>query len=228
MYYISKVDSEPVLRLYVPLQLRQEVINEYHNKDHVGVDKTYDTIKSKYFWPRLYKELSEYINNYVTCQQRSSFNSKPLLQETDVPPFPFAKLAVDLSGPYPTSLSGNRYIISFIDIYSGYAECFPVPDKSAANIVQLLLDEIIPRYSCPLTLLSDNGSENCNEMVRETLKEMNINHITTSFYSPSSNGKCERSHRIMLDIPSKKIEDNPFTWDVYLNQTLAAIRFSKN
>jgi len=65
-------------------------------------------------------------------------------------------------------------------------------------------------------------------MVRETLKEMNINHITTSFYSPSSNDKCERSHRFMLDILSKNIKDNPSTWDVYLNQTLAAIRFSKN
>ena len=59
LYYISKADSEPVLRLYVPLQLRQEVVNEYHNKDHLGVDKTYDAIKSKYFWPRLYKELHE-------------------------------------------------------------------------------------------------------------------------------------------------------------------------
>ena len=55
LYYISKADSEPVLRLYVPLQLRQEVVNEYHNKDHLGVNKTYDAIK--YFWPRLHKEL---------------------------------------------------------------------------------------------------------------------------------------------------------------------------
>lgn len=91
--------------------------------------------------------LGEYINNYVTCQQRNSFNSKPLLQETDVPPFPIAKIAVDLSVPYSTSLSANRYIISFIDIYSDYPECVPVPDKSAANIVHLLLDEIIPRHS---------------------------------------------------------------------------------
>lgn len=203
LYFISKTDSEPVLRLYVPLQLREEVVKQYHDVDHLGVDKTYDAIKIKYFWPNLYKELHEYINSCITCQQRSSYNAKPLLQETDIPPFPFAKVAEDLSGPYPTSLSGNKYIISFVDIYSGYPECFPVPDKSAANIVQLLIDEIIPRHSCPLTLLSDNGSENCNNMVRETLKEMKINHVTTSFYFPGSNGKVERLHRFMHDILAK-------------------------
>ncbi|CAC5399405.1 unnamed protein product [Mytilus coruscus] len=219
LYFISKADSEPVLRLYVPLQLREEVVKQYHDVDHLGVDKTYDAIKIKYFWPNLYKELHEYVNSCIICQQRSSYNAKPLLQETDIPPFPFAKVAVDLSGPYPTSLSGNKYIISFVDIYSGYPECFPVPDKSAANIVQLLMDEIIPRHSCPLTLLSDNGSENCNNMVRETLKEMKINHVTTSFYSPGSNGKVERLHRFMHDILAKKIKDDPSTWDVYLNQT---------
>ncbi|CAC5412414.1 unnamed protein product [Mytilus coruscus] len=143
-----------------------------------------------------------------------------------MPPFPFAKVAVDLSGPYPTSFSGNKYIISFIDIYSGYPEGFPVPDKSAANIVQLLMDEIIPRHSCPLTLLSDNGSENCNNMVGET--EMKINHVTTSFYSPGSNGKVERLNRFMHDILAKKIKDDPSTWDVYLNKTLAAIMCNKN
>ncbi|CAC5410706.1 unnamed protein product [Mytilus coruscus] len=50
---------------------------------------------------------------------------------------------MDLSDLIP-SLSG-KYIISFIDIYKGSPEGFPVPDKSAANIVQLLIDEIIPR-----------------------------------------------------------------------------------
>jgi len=59
LYYISKSDTEPVLRLYIPLQLRQEVISNYHDKDHLDVDKTYDLIKIKYFWPCLYKQLHE-------------------------------------------------------------------------------------------------------------------------------------------------------------------------
>ncbi|CAG2239669.1 unnamed protein product [Mytilus edulis] len=198
MYYISKADTEPVLRLYVPLQLRDEVVKQYHDQDHLGVDKTYDAIKGKYFWPKLYKELHEYVNSCITCQKRSSYHAKPKLQETDIPPFPFAKIAIDLSGPYPRSLSGNKYIISFIDLYSGYPECFAVPDKCAENVVHLLLEEIIPKHSFPLQILTDNGGENTSYMVRETLQELNISHLTTSFYSPGSNGKVERLHRFFI------------------------------
>lgn len=48
----------------------------------------------------------------------------------------------------------------------------------------------------------------------------------TSFFRPQSNGKIERYHRVLVDIMSKKLKDNLNTWDIHLNQTLAAIRFS--
>jgi hypothetical protein len=80
LYFIFKSDTEPVLRLSIPLLLRQEVVSNYHDKDHLGVDKTYDLIKIKYFWPRLYTQLHEYVNSCITCQQRSMHQSRPLLQ----------------------------------------------------------------------------------------------------------------------------------------------------
>ena len=151
---------------------------------------------------------------------------KPPLQETDIPPYPFAKIGVDLSGPYPTTLSGNKYIIGFIDLYSGWPEAFAVPDKSADNIAHLLIDEIFPRFGAPLQIISDNGTENVNATVKETMEALNIDHVTTSFYHPQGNAKIERFHRTLHDILAKKINENSSTWDLFLNQTLAAIRFN--
>ena len=56
---------------------------------------------------------------------------RPPQQENEAPPFPLAKLGLDISDSYPTTLSGNKYIISFVDLYSGWPEAFPAPDKSA-------------------------------------------------------------------------------------------------
>ena len=73
--------------------------------------------------------------------------------------FPFAKLGLNVSGPYPTTLSGNKYIICFVDWYSGWSEAFVVLDSSAETVVHLVPDEIIPRHSTPLQIVKDNGTK---------------------------------------------------------------------
>ncbi|VDI78045.1 Hypothetical predicted protein [Mytilus galloprovincialis] len=64
--------------------------------------------------------------------------------------------------------------------------------------------------------------------MEEVCKELNIKHIKTSFYHPQGNAKIERFHRTLHDVLSKLIEDHSTTWDLYLNQALAAIRFNIN
>ena len=229
LYYISNANDTPALRTYIPNHLRKLVIKQYHDENgHMGIDKTYDSIRIKYYWPNMYKELLEYVNSCVTCQTRNLTKIQPPLQETDIPPYPFAKVSVDLSGCYPKTLSGNEYIISFVDWYSGWCEAFPVPDKRSEHVVYLILEEIVPRYSTPLELVSDNGTENVSQIMKETLEALNIKHITTSVHHPQSNTKVERFHRTLHDVLSKCIAENYETWDQYLNQALAAIRFHEN
>ena len=230
LYYLSQPDSEdPMLRLYIPQEMERIVIKQYHDQlGHMGLDKTYDSIRLKYFFPNMYRKIYTYIEKCIPCQAMSDKKPKPPLHETEIPPYPFAKIGLDLSGPYPTTLSGNRYIVSFVDLYSGWPEAFPVPDKSADHIVHLILEEIFPRFGCPLQIVTDNGTENINRKVQETLDAMNIHHIKTSYYSPQSNARTERFHRSLHSILSKHIQEDVQTWDLYLNQTLAAIRFHVN
>lgn len=150
LYYISNADSDPVLRLYIPEQSRDSVIKQYHNwNGHTGSDKTYDTMKQKYYWPNMYKEVYNYIGRSVTCQARGLQKRKAPLQETDILAYAFAKIGIDVAGPYPASLSGSKYIVGFIDRYNGYPEAFAVPDKSADTIAQLIIEEIFSRYGMP-------------------------------------------------------------------------------
>ena len=229
LYFISDPDKEPILRLVIPQHLQKEVLSQYHEiLGHMGIDKTYDALHQKYYWVNLYKDVTKFVNECVTCQLRSTHQNKVPVQETDTPPFAWAKCAIDVSGPYPTSLSGNKYIVSFIDLFSGYPEAFATPNKEAETIAHLIIDEICTRYSCPLEILSDNGSENVNKVVKETLTALNINHVTTSFYRPQANGLIERYHRTLVDVISKKLSTNEGTWDMFLNQALAAIRFGVN
>ena len=123
-------------------------------------------------------------------------------------------------------MSGNKYIVAFVDRFSGWPEAFAVPDKTADTIAHPPIEEIFPRFGCPLELVMDNGTENVNRVMKETLRTLNIHHVTTSFYRPQSNAKVERFHRTLHDILAKKLADGLDSWDLYLNQVLAAIRFN--
>lgn len=108
------------------------------------------------------------MSSCVTYQQHSLKTEQTPVQIPDIPPYPWAKVALDVSGPHRLTASGNRYIITFICLYSGCPEAFATKDKSAETVANLLINEIQPRYSCPHALLVDNGSENVNRVMDET------------------------------------------------------------
>ena len=77
---------------------------------------------------------------------------------------------LNVSGPYPKILSDNKYITGLVEWYSGWHEAFAMPDKTAETVAHLLLEEIIPRYGTPLQIVRDNGSENINRVMKQTVR----------------------------------------------------------
>ena len=102
--------------------------------------------------------------------------------------------------------------MSFVDRYSGWPEAFAVPDKSAETVVHLVLDEIICRHSKPLQIVTYNGTEKINKVMKYTLEQMNISHITTPYYHPQVNSKEDTFHRTLRDVMSKRVSENVETW----------------
>ena len=118
LYYISDVNGDPMVRLYIPSHIKQTVVEQYHDKNgHMGIDKTFEAVRNKYYWPNMFKEIYAYVTTCVACQTRNLKKVRAPMQETPVPPYPFCHIGVDVSGPYPTTMSGNTYIIGFIDCF---------------------------------------------------------------------------------------------------------------
>ena len=229
LYFISEQNDDLQLRMYVPNTFQQKILTQFHdNLGHPGVDRMYYNIKTKYYWPKMFHNIYEHVQKCITCQERNLLNIRAPMQQTDIPMHPFEKISVDTAGPFPKTLSGSVYVLHFIDHFSLWPESFPVPDKTGQRVAQILIDEIIPRYATPRILLTDNGTEFVNQAFEETLKELNIKHITTTFHRPQSNAKNERAHRTINDIIAKMSSDDSQTWDINLNQALAAVRFNIN
>ena len=52
-----------------------------------------------------------------------------------------------------------------MDLLPSYSEVYPVPDKSAENEAKVLTNKLIPIHPCPITILSDNGTEYKNKIL---------------------------------------------------------------
>ena len=64
--------------------------------------------------------------------------------------------------------------------------------------------------------------------MKHTLEEINISHVTTSYYHPQGDSKIEQFHWTSQNVIWKKVSASHDTSDIYLNQGLAAIRLSIN
>ena len=64
--------------------------------------------------------------------------------------------------------------MGFVNWYSGWHEAFTVPDETAETVAHLQLVEIIPKYSTPLQIVTDDGSENINRFMIHKLQEIII------------------------------------------------------
>ena len=78
VYYLSNVNDDPCLRLFIPKHLRNFVVTQYHDQNgHMGVQKTFDSIRQKYYWPNLFKEINKYVSECTICQTKSLQKIRP-------------------------------------------------------------------------------------------------------------------------------------------------------
>jgi len=70
---------------------------------------------------------------------------------------PFQHLSVDVTGPFPETKNGNRYIVVFIDHFTKWPEAFAIKRHTKEILAKLLIEEVIARYGVPKEILADRG-----------------------------------------------------------------------
>lgn len=213
----------------MPRSLRRRVLEAYHDAataGHLGYDKTYDRIRSRYFWPGLSTSVAKYVSSCSSCQHRKRSTTPPagLLQPVPCPSEPFDTVGIDLYGPLPSTQSGYRWVVTAVDHLTRYAETAPVRSGTAIEVADFFLHQIILRHGAPRVLLSDRGRTFLSNVLEELLRVSGTAHKTTSGYHPQTNGLTERFHRTLSDMISMYINPDHRNWD----QILPFVTFAYN
>ena len=118
---------------------------------------------------------------------------------------------LDVCDPTP---DGYRYILVIADYFSKWTEAFPIKDKCADTVADVLVNRIILRFGMPLAIHSDQGREFENGLTR------------TAPYHPESDGMVEHFNRTCLMMLSMFVNDQRANWNELLPFVMHAYRTS--
>lgn len=226
LYRRSKQDHNKYL-LALPKSMINYVLRQAHDVPtggHFGAKKTLETIKSRFYWPTLEKDVINYVKTCDKCQRKKA-NNQPkqgMMIPMVIPKTPFEIVGVDLMGPLPLSSSHNTHILVITDYLTKFVIACPLRDTSTKRIIQLLTANLFLKHGTPKIMITDNGSNLTSTEMRKFLRLLKIEQKTTSPYRPQTNGQTERYNRVLGNQLAIFAGEKPTTWCRYLDALVFA------
>ena len=159
--YVYDDPFEPeTYKLVVPESLQQDILELVHDvptSGHLGITKTLTKLQRNLFWYKM--------RAFVKLCRKCSINKKPHRKAkaklgTFHAGVPMECVHLDILGPFPKSYSANVYILMFVDHFTKWLECYPLPDQNAETTAKAMVEGFIARFGCPLC------SSNCGNSYR--------------------------------------------------------------
>ena len=214
-------------QLVLPKLLVPVILQMAHDSPlggHSGIQNTLDCVKEHYFFKRMGKIITDYVQSCHECQSRkvSNCKTKARLIPYKTPSEPFQVWQIDLYGPLSVSNNGNQYIFTAVDMFSNFLFALPLRNKDALSVSQAIFN-LISSYGVCQTLISDQGTEFISKCTMTVCKTLNVYQEFTPSMIHHCLGRCERTHRTLAERLTPFMLDNK-QWE----DMLPAIVFSIN
>lgn len=217
----------------VPSEKVVSVLTENHSSPtaaHLGVYKTYNRIKLRYFWPKMYRDTVKFVLNCGVCKAYKVPNqSTPgFMGSPKVCTRPFQCISIDLVGPLPLSRLQNAHLLVVVCCFSKYCLLFPLRRATGRVVAQRLEDHVFLMHGIPQTVIADNGSQFVGAEIKSLFDRYKIPQVHYGpVYCPQVN-TVERYNRTVITAISTLVGNDHRLWDVNLPKIQFAINTSVN
>ena len=172
----------------------------------------------------VYSDIIKYVENCPECTivSESERHYKPPLHLISVN-CPFQIIGVDLMELLKTR-KGNKYVIVVQDYLTKWPLVYPLADQKAQTIAKILIEEIIPFFGVPESLLSDRGTNLLSHLMKDLCSMLGITKLNTTAYHPQRDRMVERFNKTLKLMLWKHAVRFGNQWDTYLSSILWAYR----
>ena len=211
----------------VPEVLQDSLMMLAHDySGHNGFRHTYNAMKRQYYWPGMRKHILRHCKACHQCSLQNQSTGEAGFGHFKVPLLPMEFICMDLVGPIsPQTSGGNKYMLTMIDMLTGYTMAVPIPDKRAKTVCKAYRDHIYCIFGGSSRILTDNGSEFKSKEMRQICEDLDIKQVFSPVYTPQANGRLEGWHRFLKACIAKHIRGAEVEWDDLIPLTVSAYNF---
>ena len=216
--------SDCVLVLEV---LRNSLLMLAHDySGHNGFRRTYNAMKRQYYWPGMCKDILRHCKRCHQCALQNQVTGEVGFDHFNVPSLPMEFICMDLVGPIsPQTSKGNRYMLTVIDMLTGYTIAVPITDKRSETVCKAYRDSVYCIFGGSSRILTDNGTEFKSKEMKQICEELEIKQVFSPVYTPQSNGRLEGWHRFLKACIAKHIRGADIEWDDLIPLAVSAYNF---
>ena len=225
----KRSSQSAILQLLVPKAGRERLFLSYHASlygGHLGRTRTLARLADRFYWSGMSDDVKDWLGQCVACIKRKSpvgrhhpLGNIPTSHRWDR----IAMAILDVCDPTP---EGFRYILVIADYFSKWTEAFPMKNKCADTVADILVENIILRFGMPLVIHSDQGREFENGLMKSLCALLGCTKTRTAPYHPESDGMIERFNRACLMMLSMFVSDRRDNWHELLPFVMHAYRTS--
>ena len=206
-----------VEELVLPLQCRKTVLELAHEiplAGHLGKDKTARRILQRFYWPTLYRDVTELCRTCAPCQKTSTFKGRRTCSN-DTPPSHQRTIPNNSNGhcgtiakePIRQSLHASGMWL--------HVEAVALRSIDAESIAEELI-KLFARVGIPKEILTDQGSNFTSQLLAELYRMLHVHLIRTSPYHPQTDGLVERFNQTLKSMLRTAAVQEGKDWDKML------------
>ncbi|XP_027708064.1 uncharacterized protein LOC114035876 [Vombatus ursinus] len=213
--------------LILPKALLLPLLMTLHSLTHLGGTRLYDLVSRHFYSPGMKQAAEEAARRCLACAKVNPRSQSRIPTDRPRGTFPGDHWEVDFTD-MGTGLGGYRFLLVFVDTFSGWPEAFPVKTETATVVAKKLFFELIPRFGLPASIGSDNGPAFVSATIRSLSKMLGLKWKLHCAYRPQSSGQVERMNRTLKEhIAKLKIETGD-SWVSLLPFALLRARCTPN
>lgn len=211
-------DADFHARLCVPKSERVRVMRQAHESAsitaHAGPERLWEFLSSKFYWPRMKKDVLEFCSSCDICQKTKPTNFKRYgkLLPHAIPSRPYESISMDLIVNLPWSEDCNAILV-FVDRLTKHAQFIPTTTGlNAKGFAMLFVKHVACKFGIPANIVTDRDPRWTSVFWREVAELMKSDMLLSSSHHPQHDGQTEIVNRQLETMLRAYVKEDRESW----------------